>query len=583
MKRGLFIVLFVIVLLFISGQSGCFVGTGPLAGQISPPPSTCCKLSSSTDINCINDISQQECDNLYATYGNYYTQEIYQSGLTNSCNDIPECSTFNGCKYQDSIYQNSELFCLESSNKLYQCSGGNVDKFGCSESQKGDANDDGVIDGNDLNCIQAYIGTIESQCTNIMCGDVDGNEILSNSDVNCITSYITGGEAGCSFVFKPVNKGWTEYKDCSGAGGCSNDVSCKNPSITNTLCSTGNCVSQCIPDCQYSSECANTGIDISSCKSNNLCNRNTEQNPCSTGHCHNGICNTWIDITPTPVGTVFGNYRIAANLEFYNGFMYTSTYNSIPEAQVIRYNGGTSWTGIGPIGSNIVVNSLKNYNGDLYVGANNGRVYKYDGFSWTELPLFPISVTSITDLIVFNDGSGDKLYALAAEENVFRYDNGVWTNLGKAWTYGGPIYYSLEVYNNNLYAGVYKYNGPNNWVSTNFPTLTPYPTIFDGLEVYNDKLYAGTFVNGFGNAKIYSYDGNSWTSVTTLDPITSRGIVSLQTYNGKLYASTMDSYNIWMYDGSTWTNLGNIGYYHPYFGTNSTNLFVSSGLYVYYL
>lgn len=71
--------------------------------------------------------------------------------------------------------------------------------------------------------------------------------------------------------------------------------------------------------------------------------------------------------------------------------------------------------------------------------------------------------------------------------------------------------------------------------------------------VYNGKLYVG--MEGDSSYDIYSYDGTTWTGV--FNSATYEGAYSMAVYNGKLYVgmgSGADDGNVISYDGSSWTD-----------------------------
>lgn len=135
---------------------------------------------------------------------------------------------------------------------------------------------------------------------------------------------------------------------------------------------------------------------------------------------------------------------------------------------VWRYNGGNSWTDIGPIGNGEGTYSLVSYQGKLY-GNSQGCLYRYDqspddinfGY-WTEVGCLPDLIYTLT---IYKN----KIYAGPVfNGHVWRWDNGVWFDTGMAGQ--GCCYntvHALIEYNNWLWAGkvdgkIFKYrNWPN--------------------------------------------------------------------------------------------------------------------------
>ncbi len=105
-----------------------------------------------------------------------------------------------------------------------------------------------------------------------------------------------------------------------------------------------------------------------------------------------------------------------------NGSLYATGYGN---GTVSRYDGGTTWTGVGyPAGAAYAIIS---FNKTIFVGDYNGTVYRYDGgTSWTSLGSAGGTVYGLI-------GYGDSLYAglYDPQGTVMRYDGGTtWTSAG---------------------------------------------------------------------------------------------------------------------------------------------------------
>lgn len=175
-------------------------------------------------------------------------------------------------------------------------------------------------------------------------------------------------------------------------------------------------------------------------------------------------------------------------LAVYNGTLYAGT-NETAAAEVYRYDGGTTWTKIsqsaGTIseaaGANSSVKGVRNmavYNGSLYVGTEDdgdAEIYRYNGgTSWTAIG------TGTPGVFVSGGEQYDKVHAMAiyhgqlyigmddpADAVVYRYEGGsTWslvtdTEAGTI-TPGGTTEIteirSLTVYNDTLIAGTAKTN-----------------------------------------------------------------------------------------------------------------------------
>jgi trimeric autotransporter adhesin len=128
---------------------------------------------------------------------------------------------------------------------------------------------------------------------------------------------------------------------------------------------------------------------------------------------------------------------------------------------VARWN-GTTWSPVGTnLGNTIVtaeVDAMVVWNGDLYVGGTNLRVNgtlqqvaKWDGSTWTAVGQNPTG--RVWSLEVFDDGSGEKLYAGGtplALGRIFRLEGNTWVTVD-----GGADAQVVKLmkHNNTLYMG----------------------------------------------------------------------------------------------------------------------------------
>ncbi len=126
---------------------------------------------------------------------------------------------------------------------------------------------------------------------------------------------------------------------------------------------------------------------------------------------------------------------------------------------------------------------------------------------------------------------------------------------------GDPYWRILKVFKGNLYAGlgnnnnvagtgdVWRYDGTT-W--SQVLNTTEYDIY--SLEVYNDKLYAGGGSDTLGAGKLYvSSDGASWTLLKTF---TADHVRSLKTWQGKLHIGLKINASLWSYDGSSFVDHG---------------------------
>jgi hypothetical protein len=236
----------------------------------------------------------------------------------------------------------------------------------------------------------------------------------------------------------------------------------------------------------------------------------------------------------------------------FKGKLYAGAYTS---AQVFRYDGGTTWTSVGWLPNGAAAYSLVVYNGNLYAtvsAVSNANVYRYDGgTTWTSVGQLGTLATIVTSIVYKNN-----LYAGGTGTTFYRYDGGTtWTSVG---TLSGQAY-STAVYKEDLYVGnstgeVQRYDGGTTWTGVG----TPAASIIMSLVVYDGNLYAAPF----GTGTAYRYDGGTtWTSVGALG--NSTGLRTLAVYGGKLYGAGIDTTtpsSLYRYDGgTTWTSMGQFG------------------------
>jgi hypothetical protein len=230
----------------------------------------------------------------------------------------------------------------------------------------------------------------------------------------------------------------------------------------------------------------------------------------------------------------------------YQGKLYAGTCCN----SAIYVYDGTTWTlNFNTDNSDGHVHSLVVFNDKLYAGTNyyeagenRGRVWVYDGTSWSISDfLSDNTVHHYFSLTVFDD----KLYAGTGDLGKIRVFDG--TSWSEAFNTGQNSVVSLASYDGKLYAGttnagiIYVYDG-SSW-GTSY--LSGYTSV-NSLAVYNGKLYAGTGNDGI----IYVYDGTSWSQ--NYDSAEQQ-ITSLAVYQDKLYAGGLVNGTVYVYDGTSWT------------------------------
>lgn len=237
----------------------------------------------------------------------------------------------------------------------------------------------------------------------------------------------------------------------------------------------------------------------------------------------------------------------------------------------------TVWTDHGRPGAAVLVYSLAVHRGSLYAGTCEpardaaGRVYRFDGDSrWVDCGA-PSDCNSVSALAVFNGElyAGVARYRLAGSalpesENdrpggrVYRYTgDGKWAACGQlpgVEAVGGLVVFQGRLYAGSLYkpAGFFRYEGGERWTSLE----TPGGKRVEALCVHRGKLWASSY----DEAHIYQYDGSTWTDCGQVGDATNTQTYSFATYRGDLYVGTWRSGKVYRFDGiGRWTDCGRLG------------------------
>ena len=258
--------------------------------------------------------------------------------------------------------------------------------------------------------------------------------------------------------------------------------------------------------------------------------------------------------------------------------LYVGTINGTDGCEVLRYDGGATWTQVNTDGFGAALDgalSMAVYDDGfgerLYVGTSWGpavfHLYSYDGTSWATETLdgftFPNN-WSAACMAVYDDGSGEELYIGTRNPNgceVISYDRTTATQVGTLGlgNAGNDWALSLAVFNGKLHAGtrtgvgltggeVRRYDGAPAWtqVNQNGFGLGFTNEEVSSLYVFKSRLYAGT-LNPSG-CLVYSTDGAvgppyGWTLENTngfgdSDQDGARGMII---YDNDLYVGTWNN------------------------------------------
>ena len=246
---------------------------------------------------------------------------------------------------------------------------------------------------------------------------------------------------------------------------------------------------------------------------------------------------TWVPATPFPdaTGSLLSTYPINASyinsLTEYNGELYVggsfTGIGGVVAHGIARWN-GSSWSSVGP--GNFLeyaVTDICVFNGELYFTAK--KLYKWNG-SNIELVTYPYYNASLdstfqysitgTDLHVFNN----ELYTVPGifssgnvTDNIVKFD-GVTYSFIEFNTNQTGIPRCIDNFNNSLYIGatkgLFKLES-GNWIDCNgITTVDPY--IVD-IESYNNELIVvGNFtsIGGITTNNLAKYNGTSWTNIS---------------------------------------------------------------------
>jgi hypothetical protein len=236
----------------------------------------------------------------------------------------------------------------------------------------------------------------------------------------------------------------------------------------------------------------------------------------------------------------------------------------------------SEWIDCGRPGNAILAFALAVHEGQLWAGTceagkdQAGHVYRYAGGNeWSDCGA-PAACNSVTALAAFDS----KLYAgtgkyrlagsaLSESENpilgggVFRYDDGKWIDCGQlpgVEAVGGMAVFRGRLYASSLYrpAGFFRYDGGSNWTAC----ATPGKRV-EALGVYNDHLYATSYDGGH----VYRFDGTDWTDCGQLgEPADNTQTYSLAVHNGRLFVGTWRTGRVYRFeDVHRWTDVGRLG------------------------
>ncbi|MEX0678859.1 MAG: LamG domain-containing protein [Pirellulales bacterium] len=236
----------------------------------------------------------------------------------------------------------------------------------------------------------------------------------------------------------------------------------------------------------------------------------------------------------------------------------------------------SKWVDCGRPGNALLAFALAAHDSQLWAGTcepgkdEAGHVYHYGGGGrWIDHGS-PAPCNSVTALAAF-DG---KLYAgtgkyrlrgsaLAESENghlggrVYRYDDGSWTDCGGlegVESVGGMVVFRGRLYASSMYqpAGFFRYEGGSNWTACPTPGKR-----VEALGVFDGFLYATCYDGGH----VYRFDGSEWTDCGQLgEAADNTQTYSFAVYGGRLHVGTWRSGRVYRFeDVNRWTDVGRLG------------------------
>lgn len=236
----------------------------------------------------------------------------------------------------------------------------------------------------------------------------------------------------------------------------------------------------------------------------------------------------------------------------------------------------SKWVDCGRPGNAVLAFALATHNGQLWAGTcepgkdEAGRVYRYGGGQrWIDCGA-PADCNAVTALAEFEG----KLYAgtgkyrlrgssLAESENphlggsVYRWDDGTWTDCGRlagVEAIGGMAVFRGQLYASSLYrpAGFFRYDGERQWTACETPGKR-----VEALGVFNGFLYATSYDGG----RVYRFDGSEWTDCGQVgDADENTQTYSFAVRTGRLYVGTWPSGRVYRFeDLNRWTDVGRLG------------------------
>jgi hypothetical protein len=235
-----------------------------------------------------------------------------------------------------------------------------------------------------------------------------------------------------------------------------------------------------------------------------------------------------------------------------------------------------TFTDCGRPGNAVLAFAFAVFEGRLYAGTceggsdQSGHVYLYEGEDrWTDCGS-PDPCNAVTSLIVHQGKlfAGVSKYRLAGSaqpesENphlggkIYRYEGGMsWTPCGELpgrEAIGGMVVYRGQLYASSLYkpAGFFRYEGGASW------TELPVP---DGMRVEHLAMHDGQiYASCYDQAHVYRFDGSAWTDCGQVGPAENTQTYCFAVHSGRLFNGTWRTGRVFRYESDdNWTDVGRL-------------------------
>ena len=221
------------------------------------------------------------------------------------------------------------------------------------------------------------------------------------------------------------------------------------------------------------------------------------------------------------------------------------------------------------------MHALTVHNGQLFAGicdpraGSQGGVFRFQPPDQWINTNAPVRANAVTSLAVFNGelyaGTGKyRLAGSALEESrnetlggeILKLDNaGKWSVAGKlasSEAVGGLVVFQNKIHASSLYrpAGFFRMEQNGQWQSL----PTPGGKRPEAMAVHNDKLYA----TGYDEGHVYEFDGSKWTDFGQVGSNTQT--YGFAVYRGGLYVSTWPEGKVYRLQAANrWIDCGRLG------------------------